>query len=254
VELARLALLTGASFLAGAVNSVAGGGSLISFPVALFVGLSPVGASAANTVSQAPAGVAAAYAYRRELGDRKRLALLLSLPAACGSVIGAMALLLAPPRLFELIVPWLILSATLLILVKDVLWKKAAARAQRTRTRVVFVGVGLAVVAIYGGYFGAGIGILTLALLALLGELDIHQLNAMKSVIVAGVNSAAAVVFLSKGAVDLAATAAMAVGAIAGSFGGATLARKASPDKVRWLVVAIGVGLSVLLAVRYWSA
>lgn len=254
MELARLALLAGASFVAGAINSVAGGGSLISFPMALAVGLSPVGASAANTVSQAPAGVAAAIAYRRELGDRTRLSLGLAVPAAFGSVVGAMALLMAPARLFELIVPWLILSSTALILAKDFLWKKAAARSSRTRMRVALVAAGLAVVAIYGGYFGAGIGILTLALLALLGELDIHELNAMKSVIVAGVNSAAAVVFLAKGAVDLPATSAMAVGAILGSFGGASLARKASPDKVRWLVVAIGVGLSVLLAIRYWGA
>jgi uncharacterized membrane protein YfcA len=254
VEIERLALLVAASFCAGAINSVAGGGSLVSFPAAIFAGLSPVGASAANTVSQAPAGIAAAIAYRRELGDRKSLSLVLTMPAAMGSVVGAMALLLAPARVFEIIVPWLVLSATALIIVKDVLWKKAAARAERTRTRVALVGLGLSIVAIYGGYFGAGIGILTLALLALLGDLDIHELNAMKSVIVAGVNSAAAVVFLAKGAIHPTATLAMSIGAIAGAFGGASLARKASARKVRWLVVAIGVGLSVLLAVRYWRA
>jgi uncharacterized membrane protein YfcA len=246
--------LAGASFLAGAVNSVAGGGSLLSFPAALAMGMGPVAASAANTVSQAPAGVAAAIAYRRELGDRRRLAFLLTLPAAVGSVFGAFALLLAPARLFELVVPWLILAATALLVTQDLLQKKATSRAARGRVRVALVGLGLAVTAVYGGYFGAGIGIVTLALLALLGEMTIHELNAMKSVIIAGVNSAAAVVFLLRGAVDLPATLAMACGAIAGGFGGASLARKVSPDKIRWLVVAIGVGLSALLAYRYWGA
>ncbi len=254
MELARFLFLFTAALFAGAVNSVAGGGSLLSFPAALAFGLPPVFASATNTVAHAPGGLAAAWAYRRELGTRRRLAFLLVLPASVGSLLGAAALLLAPARVFELVVPWLVLSATILLIVKDVLWERAKARAKESRARVVVVGFGLALIAIYGGYFGAGIGIVTLAILALLGDMTIHELNAMKSVIIAGVNGAAAVVFLARDKVDLGAAFVMACGTIVGGFGGASLARRVSPKKVRWLVVSIGLLLCTLLAVRYCRA
>lgn len=250
----RLVLLALAAGVAGAINSVAGGGSLISWPAAVAAGLSPVTASATNTVALAPGVLASAWAYRRELSGNGRLTLLLTLPAAAGGLAGATLLLAAPPRVFELVVPWLVLGATLTLVLKDVLWRRAsAAGGKTTRRRIAGVAFGLTLMAVYGGYFGAGIGIITLALLALLHRMSIHQMNAMKTIITGGLNGVAAVYFLWRGAAYLPAAGAMLVGSLSGGFGGAALARRVDPKKVRWLVVGIGVVLSALLAVRYWG-
>lgn len=254
MELWRLLLLGLAAAAAGAVNSIAGGGSLISFPAAVAAGLPPVVANATNSVALTPGGIGAAIAYRRELGSRRRLALWLALPAALGGLAGALALLAAPERVFRLVVPWLVLAASLLMIVQERLKQRATARARvKGGSRTLWVGAGVGLVAIYGGYFGAGIGIMTLALLALLGEADLHELNAMKSVIVASVNGTAALFFIVAGTVRWEVAVVMAAGASAGGYGGAALARRTDPAKVRWVVVGIGVTASVILALRLWT-
>jgi uncharacterized membrane protein YfcA len=254
VDVPRLFLLGAAAALAAAVNSVAGGGSLISFPALLAAGVPPVIASATNTAALTPGGVASAFAYRSELGPRARLALGLAACAALGGALGGVLLLSSPPRVFELVVPWLVAFATLTLVAQGRVTKSPAGAApvRATRARLVVVGVGLAVVAVYGGYFGAGIGMLTLALLALLGPLDVHQLNAIKTVVVAGINGAATTYFLARGRVELELSLVMAVGAVVGGYAGAALARRVAPRRVRSLVIAIGVGLTLLLAARYY--
>lgn len=232
VEPSRLLVLGAAAAVAAVINSVAGGGSLVSFPALLALGVPPVLASATNTVALTPGNVASAVAYRSELG--RELVLLAAL-AAAGGVVGAVALVSAPPRAFELVVPWLVALATLLLVV-DV----GLERPSRT---------GIALVSVYGGYFGAGIGMLVLALL---GRGDIHHKNAKKSVIVAAVNGAASVYFLVSGRVEVAPALVMAAGAIAGGYGGAAVARRVSARHVRWVVVAIGGLLTALLAIRYY--
>ena len=242
-----------AAAAAGAINSVAGGGSLISWPAAVATGLSQVVASATNTLALAPASLAAAWAYRRELGENRRTALFLCVPAAVGALAGAMLLFAAPAVVFESLVPWLVGLAALSIVGKDFLWKKARGIAKKSRGRTLAVGAALALIAVHGGYFGAGIGIVTIAVLGSLGDHDIHQLNAMKSVIVGVMNSTAAIYFVALGRADLAAAAAMAVGSIAGGFAGASLARRVDAAKVRWVVFAIGLGLGAILAYRrFW--
>lgn len=253
MPVARVALLTLAAVVAGAINSVAGGGSLISWPAAVAAGLSKVTASATNTVALAPGVLASAFAYRRELRENLRLALWLSLPAGFGGLAGAGLLLAASPGTFDAVVPWLVLGATLAILLKDALWKVARTAGRATRRRRVAVGVGLTLMAVYGGYFGAGIGIVTLALLALLHQMNIHQMNAMKSVIAGVINGVAAVFFLARGAANLSAASAMLVGSVIGGFGGAALARRVNPSVVRWMVVTIGLGLSAYLAFERWA-
>jgi uncharacterized membrane protein YfcA len=249
-----LALLGIATALAGAVNSIAGGGSLISFPAALAIGLPPVVANATNCVALTPGGLASAVAYRRELGGKRRLVMLLALPAVAGGLLGAMVLLSAPERIFQLVVPWLIAGATLLLALQERIARRSAARRGPTppRDRSGWVAVGIFFLAIYGGYFGAGMGIVILALLGLLGEATIHELNATKTVVGAAINGTAAVYFVVSGAVRYDALAVMALGAIVGGYGGAALARRARPRAVRWVVVCIGVGLSAILAVRFW--
>ncbi len=253
MDVARLVMLGLAGAAAAVINSVAGGGSIVSFPVALAAGLSPVTASATNTVAMAPGGLASAYAYRRELGDNRRLAIGLAIPAIVGSLIGAVLLVSAPERAFELVVPWLVMASTLLLLVRDALWQKAAATdAPPSRRRSMAIGAMLVLVAVYGGYFGAGIGIVTLALIALLRKMDIHQMNAVKTIVVGAINTVAAIYFIVGGAADLPAAGAMTVGAVSGGYIAASLARRVDPKLVSWIVAAIGVVLSVALAVRYW--
>jgi len=249
VEPLRLAGLGLAAALAATINSVAGGGSLVSFPALLAAGVPPVLASATNTAALAPGNVASAIAYRAELGPHARLTFALAAAASVGGVAGAVLLLSAPPRVFELVVPWLVLLATALLVFQDRLAPEQGAGRRRTPW---LVALGLAGVAVYGGYFGAGIGMLTLALLAPLGAGDLHRMNAMKSVIVAGVNGAATIYFLARGRVELVPALVMAAGAIAGGYSGAALARQVSPRRVRWVVIAIGVVLSGLLAARYY--
>jgi uncharacterized protein len=254
MDLARLVLLGLAGAAAAVINSVAGGGSIVSFPVALAAGLPPVVASASNTVALAPGSLASAYAYRKELGENRRLALGLALPAVAGSLAGAMLLVRAPERVFEIVVPWLVLSATLLLVLRDALWRRAVGRdAPPGRRRTLVVAGTLGVIAVYGGYFGAGMGIVTLALIALLRKLDIHQMNAIKTIVVGAINTVAALYFLASGAADLPAAAAMTIGATAGGYGAASIARRVEPRLVSRIVAAIGIALSVALAVRYWS-
>lgn len=251
VDPLRLALLGLAAAVAAVINSIAGGGSLVTFPALLAAGVPPVLASATNTAAMTPGGIASAIAYRSELGPRARLSFALAAASSVGGVTGAALLLSAPPRAFELVVPWLVLAATLLLLFQERLAPKEASGPERPRTKLL-VALGLTSIAVYGGYFGAGIGMLTLALLAPLGSASLHRMNAMKSVIVASINGAATLYFLAMGRVELVPALVMAAGAIAGGYTGAAVARRVNPRRVRWVVVAIGVGLSGLLAVRYY--
>src|SRR5262249_30006187 len=156
---------------------------------------------------------------------------------------GASALLLAPARVFEIVVPWLVLAATLLLVLEDALRRRMRHVARSTsRSRKLGVAIAIGVVSIYGGYFGARIGIVLLVLLSLIGSASIHELNAMKSVVNASINWAAAVCFLATKSIDLVVVAVMSFGAIAGGFGGAAVARRVEPRRVRWAVVAIGLG------------
>jgi uncharacterized membrane protein YfcA len=249
----EIAMLVLAAAAAGAINSVAGGGSLISWPAAVATGLSQVVASATNTVALAPASLASAWAYRRELGGNRRTAILLCLPAAGGALAGATLLFAAPAVVFESIVPWLVLGATCFIVGKDFVFRKARGLAKKSAWRTALVAILLAMVAVYGGYFGAGLGIITLAVLGLLGDMDIHRMNAMKNLIAGAVNSTAALYFIALGRAELTAALAMACGSIAGGFGGASLARRVDPSKVRWVVFAIGMSLGAILAYRRWG-
>lgn len=225
----------------------------MSFPALLAAGVPAVMASATNTVALAPGSFAAAFAYRKELAGHGKSAVVLAAAAGFGSLAGATLLLVVPARVFELVVPWLVLLATLTLLGKDVVarWVKADVRPPGA-TRLAAVALGMAAVAIYGGYFGAGIGIITLALLAMLREADMHAMNAQKTLIVGAINGVAAVYFIARGAIDARAAALMAAAALAGGYAGARFARRVPPARVRMLVVVIGVALSVALAVRYY--
>lgn len=251
MEIGRLALFLVAAFAAGAVNAVAGGGTLISFPALVGLGLPPVVANATNTVALVPGSLASAWAYRRELGANRQLVWRFLLPSILGGIAGALLVLSAPARVFELVVPWLVLGATLLILAKDRL-RRALTEAQASahrRRRLASLAIFL--MAIYGGYFGAGIGIITLAVLSLVATMGIHEMNAIKTLIASTVNGTAAVLFLLRGTPHLATTGIMIVGVMSGGYVGAKLARKTPTKVVERLVVAIGFAMTILLALRW---
>ncbi len=239
-----------ASVIAGGINSVAGGGTLVSFPAALAMGLPPVVANATNTVALVPGTLASAFAYRGELfADRRHLAVLL-LPSFVGGLLGAALVLVASEKVFEAIIPWLVFGATLLILLKSRISKYVGAKGTPSRARVAGAAFGIFLMGIYGGYFGAGIGIITLAVLGLMMSQDIHTLNARKSVLASVVNGAAAGLFIIRGTANLPIAAVMAIGSIGGGYFGARLARRVSVSLVNGAVVAIGLVLTVILLFR----
>lgn len=259
MNFARDAFLVGSSVAAGAINSVAGGGTLLSFPAAMASGMPPVIANATNAVAMTPGSLAAGWAYRRFLGEKARLTAWLLLPAAIGATLGAIILRHTKPSLFEAIVPWLILGATLVILLQQLgltISAKTppsspeAVNAQRRLALIMFFQL---LVGVYAGYFGGAMGIIMLAYLSLLGGMEIHQMNAIKNLLAALMNGVASIYFVACGMVDLRGALLMTTGAVAGGFIGARIARRVKPRIVRWAVIVIGLSLSAIFAVRYFS-
>src|ERR1700734_461711 len=198
---ADIAALAVASAIAGAVNAVAGGGSLISFPAAVAFGLPSLVANATNAVALPPGSIASAFAYRRELSrDRAALRVLLP-PAFAGGLLGSVLLLVTSQSTFDTIVPFLVLFATGLLLFQN-LRRGAAPRAGEGGRWVLPESTAAAVVmqffvGVYGGYFGAGMGIMMLAILDRLGGVDIHGMNGVKSLLAAAINAIAAALFVA---------------------------------------------------------
>lgn len=257
MTLTQVAALALASAVAGVVNAVAGGGSLISFPAAVAFGLPSLVANATNAVALTPGSIASAFGYRREL-ERDRAALeVLGPPALAGGLLGSILLLVTPQQVFDTIVPLLVLFATALLLYQNL--RRGAATAPEGGAWVLPRNTAAAVamqflVGVYGGYFGAGMGIMMLAILDRLGGVDIHGMNGVKCLLGAAINAVATVAFVLAHVVDYRAAGIMAVGAIAGGFVGSAAARRVKPVVVRWLVVAIGLSLTVVLAYRRWAA
>jgi uncharacterized membrane protein YfcA len=254
---ARHAALFLAAVAAGAVNAVAGGGTLLSFPAAMAWGLPSTIANATNAVALSPASLSAAWAYRRELRAEWRLAAALAGPAFVGGGLGAVILRHTSQRSFDVIVPWLVLGATLLILIQGVRKRRPdpAPRVRPTPRAHHLAAVMLCqlAVGIYGGYFGAAMGIVMLAFLAIVVPEDIQRRNGLKNFLAVLINGTASVYFLASGLVDFRAGALMMAGGITGGLIGGRLARRASAAVVRNIVVTIGLGLSVLLGWRAFA-
>lgn len=251
---AALAALAAAAFAGGAVNAVAGGGTLIAFPAALAVGLSPLTANATNAVAMAPAALASAWAYRREVREEVGLVRVLALPALLGGAAGSVLLLSTPPGLFARIVPGFVLAATMLLLVQNLRTPPRAEDAPPASPRARMIVSALTfLVSVYGGYFGAGMGLLMLATFGLLGPGDTHRRNGLRSVLGALVNGVAAVFFVASGSVDAPAALVMAVSASLGGWGGAWVLRRVPARAVRWIIVALGAVLTVVLATRLFA-
>jgi uncharacterized protein len=235
---------------AGAINSIAGGGTLLTFP-ALFAALgtsaaASVIANATSTVALVPASMGAAWGYRSELAAMRRWIWLLSGPSVLGGLIGSL-LVIWWPESFKALVPWLILTAAALFAAQPLVARLTGIGGPGTK--VTLRGEIAAVVlqffiSIYGGYFGAGAGILMLTSLGAMGLSDIHEMNALKSVLGTLINAITVVVFVVNGAVNWPFAAAMAAAGILGGYFGARASRRMNRQVVRWLVVCIGFGLA----------
>jgi uncharacterized membrane protein YfcA len=252
MDLGEAALLLAAGVAAGMVNAVAGGGSLVTFPTLLATGLPPVAANVTNSIAVFPGYLGAVAGSRLDLtGQRRRVRQLLLPTAGGGSAAGSVLLLLLPERAFELVVPFLVLGATATLALQDRLRRLVGQPHQlspRRATVSLHVMVGLA--AVYGGYFGAALGVMLVAMIALVLDETLARVSALKNLVSAVVGLVTVVIFALFGPVEWLAVAVVAPATVLGGYGGARLARRL-PDQL-WKVTIVGFGtvIGVLLLVR----
>jgi uncharacterized membrane protein YfcA len=248
-------LLFVAALAGGTLNSVAGGGSFLSFPALIVSGVPAIPANATSTVALWPGAAASVGAYRREFAKvNRRLVITLTVCSVIGGVAGAELLLHTPAKTFTTLIPFLLLLATMLFAFGKPLtawWKRGHPSASTLSNRSL-AGMAAAqlVIALYGGYFGGGIGILMLATLGLMGMQNIHEMNAVKTLLAACINGVAVVTFVLAGAVVWGPALVMIAGSLVGGYGGAAFARRLDPRVVRWFVIAVGVVMTVYFFVR----
>jgi uncharacterized membrane protein YfcA len=242
-----------AGVLGGALNSVAGGGSFIAFPALLFVGVPPIPANATNTIALWTAAAASGGAYRSRLDVPRRVMIPLLAASLIGGLAGALLLLKTPAHTFMRVLPWLTLGATLLFAFGKKLAGQRGSILEHETSQRALIGATLfqLAVAIYGGYFGGGMGIVMLAMLAALGMTDIHAMNALKSVMGFVINGVAVITFIVARAVYWKQGAVMIVGAIVGGYLGAHYAMKLPQVWIRWFVVLVGAGMTIYF---FWKA
>jgi uncharacterized membrane protein YfcA len=247
---ARLVIAGLAAVVAGAVNSIAGGGTLLTFPTLIALGVNPVMANATNALALFPGSLAGAIGFRRELGRTSHWLRMLLPPSLLGGAAGAVLLLHTSPSLFRAISPFLVLLAAGLLALQDRYGARIVhvSSTPSTRWRIGALCFQF-LVGVYGGFFGAGIGILMLAALGALGVGNIHEMNGLKNVLAMSINLVAAIYFALSGAIVWSFAAVMAVGAIAGGYAGASVSRRFSAHLVSRGVVVIGVGVAIGLFV-----
>jgi uncharacterized membrane protein YfcA len=243
VSPAQLATLVAASFGGGVMNAMAGGGTILTYPALLWLGESAVTANATSTVALWPGAVSSLFGYRRDVLQHKGWLKTLFLPSLVGGALGAALLLMTPSKSFQKMAPFLILFATFLFMLRGVVSRFVGTEHGGDARTPGRLGVAIAfqfAVAIYGGYFGAGIGILMLAVLGFLGMSDIHAANGLKNFFGACINGVAAAYFIVRGAVDWRAAIVMIIGATLGGYAGARFAKRIGQGPARAAVIVIG--------------
>jgi len=242
-------LISIAALLAGAVNALAGGGTLITFPVLTFLGVPAVSASITNTVALSPGYFGGTLAQLNDLRDQKNRLWLLIPASIVGGIIGGFLLLQTGEKLFNELIPYLILLASVLLAIQEPVRAWLVKRNPSSNLeKISWLPVGLA--SIYGGYFGAGLSVIVLSALGLTIEDSLTRLNALKQAVAFAVNIAAAIFFLFSGQVLWTVALVMAIGALIGGVLGGKLAGKIKPSTLRWTVVTIGVIVSIIYFVR----
>ena len=239
-----------AAGIAGALNALAGGGSFISFPALLFIRVPAVLANATNTVALWPGLAASTVAYLKRLNAPARVLIPLLVTSVVGGWAGALLLLRTPQHTFLRLVPWLLLGGTLLFAfgnsIRSLAGKTAVIDDLRNTSwhAILLSSVAELLISVYGGYFGAGIGFMTLAMLAMMGMRDIHAMGAIRTLLAVAINAAAVVTFIVARAVLWPQCAVMVLGSLVGGWFGAHYAQKADPRKVRGVVIGVGIAMS----------
>jgi uncharacterized protein len=258
----HLAAVVAVSAVAGAMNAVAGGGTLLTFPALIGLGIPPLTANATSTVALWPGSAGSIWGYRRELAGARRWAIGFALPSLLGGLVGALLLLATDEATFSELVPWLVLGATVLFMGQGPLgaWlrrRRAApsGAADPTDGTDRFPDARLLVfqflIGIYGGYFGAGAGILMLAALGLMGLTNIHRMNGLKNWGGLCMNFVAAVTFARSGLVNWPVALSMAVGAVGGGYLGSRTAQRISQKAVRMIIIGIGLSSGIWLLLNH---
>ncbi len=261
MQLGQYAIIALAGVVAGAINAVAGGGTLLTFPLLVWLGRDPVVANATNALSLWPGSLAGAYALRAEAWQARAILRLLLPVSVVGSLLGGVLLLATPSRVFADVVPYLVLLATLLMAAQrfipraltptdEVATHALKATNATNQKHNLALMAGQFCVAIYGGYFGAAAGILMLAALGAFGLSDIHQRNAVKNVLATANNGVAGIYFLFAGAVNVTDFLVLSASAVLGGYVAGHVSRGWSRRTVEWIVLAVGISATLALALR----
>jgi hypothetical protein len=244
--------LFAAGVIAGSINAIGGGGTLISFPSLVGLGEPEIVANATNTAALWPGSFSSALGYRKDTAVDRGLLIGLLIPSFIGGAIGAIVLVITPPGLFTVIVPFLVLFATLVLAARNTLTRRigerlTVAEGHKTTAGRIWGFFFQLFVATYGGYFGAGMGILMLGSLSIMGMRDIHKMNALKTPLQAVINMTAFVFFAIKGLVSWPSAFVLCIGAITGGYGGARLAKRVDQKILNASIVALGIVVSAWL-------
>lgn len=248
LTLAISGVLLAAGFFAGFLNALAGGGTLITFPVLVLLGMNAITANATSTVALILGIVGSIWGYRNQLASTATWLRAFLLPSALGGLLGGILLTSTPSRIFDFLVPYLILFATVLFMVRNLFVRRLAKSLQEEKSRprllVVFF---QALIGLYGGYFGAGIGILMLASLSFMGLHNLAEINALKTVLGGTINFMAALYFIWKGLVNWPVVAILAIGALPGYYGGAVFIQRIPETLARRVIIIVSFILTALI-------
>ena len=252
MTLPQAIFLFAAGVLGGALNAVAGGGSFIAFPALLFTGVAPVAANATNTLALWVGVTASGGAYRKHLNISRRVMVPLIATSIAGGLAGAVLLIKTPPQTFLRVLPWLLLGATLLFAFGKHLTGRISAGISRESSNAAVTGACIfeLLVAIYGGYFGGGMGIMNLAMLAAIGMTDMHAMNALKVVLGGFINGVATITFVVTGAIVWKQGGVMTAGALVGGYFAAHYAQKLPQVWIRAFVILVGSAMTVYFFIR----
>ena len=251
----QASILFVAAILGGTLNSVAGGGTFITLPALIFTGVLPINANASSTVALWPGSIASVWAYRKEFANQRRLVtFLLSITSLIGGILGAELLVRTSQTTFVKLLPYLLLLATVLFALSGPINTRLHERTtlKNRQSWLTLVGISFLqlIIAIYGGYFGGGIGILMLATLGLMGMENIHEMNAMKTLLTTFINGVAVIIFIIRGIVVWPQAIVMVIGAIIGGYTGAYFARKIDQRLIRGFVILVGVSMTIYFFLR----
>ena len=255
MSLPQLVLLFIAAVVGGTLNSVAGGGTFFTVPTLIVTGVLPITANATSTVALWPGSLASVWAYRRELAQQRRGVLYLLIGTSLvGGILGALLLVGSSQSTFVHLLPYLLLMATLLFALSPYITARLHIRSMEKTTlswpHLIGISFAQLIIAIYGGYFGGGIGILMLATLGIMGMENIHMMNAVKTLLTVCINGVAIITFIIAGIIDWPLAVLMIAGTVIGGYGGAYYARKIDQKWVRLFVIFVGFSMTIYFFVR----